>query len=297
MTRAVLLCAGKIGHESLRRFIATHAKALAGVCSYPIEPPQEHALGRIRALAQQQGVPFTDRDPAAALTEWNPDLAFAIKWRSMLPARPGLIVFHAALLPRYRAFAPIPWPIINGETETGVTMLHAAAEVDAGDVIDQRPIAITPDDDAATLEDKVSHTVADMLCDNFAALAAGTAPRRPQDHSRATWCVWRGPEDGAIDWRAPTRRIHDLVRGLTVPYPGAFTMLGGRELTVWKTTLATGGRTYVGSIPGKVERILPGEAVNVLTGDGIIGLVDVQLDGEPPRKAWEVITRLRTRLG
>jgi len=296
----VLFCAGEIGHRALARFVATHPGKLRGVCSYRVEPPQDHFLDEIRAVAEAHGIDFREGDAAAAIAAWAPDLAFAIKWRSMLPAgcaRRGLVVFHAALLPRYRGFAPIPWPIINGERESGVTMFYAADEVDSGDVIDQRRFAIDDDDDAATVEAKVSELVATMLCDHHAALDAGTAPRRPQDHARATYCVWRTPEDGLIDWRAPARRIHDLVRGLTRPYPGAFTRLGGRTLTIWRTTLASADRTYVGAVPGRVERILPGRAVNVLTGAGIVGLVDVQLEGEPVRKAWEVITRLRTTLG
>ncbi len=300
MSSVVLLCAGDIGHEALLRFVERHPDRLAGVCSYRVEPPQEHALDRIREVAAAHAIPFHEGDARTALAEWRPDFAFAVKWRSLLPldcARRGLVVFHAALLPRYRGFAPIPWPIINGETESGVTMFYAADEVDAGDIIDQRSFAITDEDDAASVEQQVSRYVADMLVDNFAALEAGTAPRRAQDHRLATYCVWRGPDDGAIDWRAPSRRIHDLVRGLTRPYPGAFTTLGGRRLTVWKTTLATADRAYVGSIPGRIERILPGTAVNVLTGDGIVGLVDVQLEGDAPRPAWEVITRLRTQLG
>ncbi|KAB2899985.1 MAG: hypothetical protein F9K40_09745, partial [Kofleriaceae bacterium] len=248
VSRVVLLCAGEIGLEALARFLERHPGKLAGVCSYRVEPPQEHAIDRIRDLAASAGVPFNDGDPRAALAAWKPDFAFAVKWRSLLPidcATRGFVVFHAALLPRYRGFAPIPWPIINGESETGVTMFYAADEVDAGDIIDQRPIAIAEDDDAATLERKVSRTVAEMLADNFAALDAGTAPRRPQDHRLATYCVWRGPDDGVIDWRAPARRIHDLVRGLTRPYPGAFTTIAGRRLTIWKTTLSTADRVYV----------------------------------------------------
>jgi methionyl-tRNA formyltransferase len=296
----VLFCAGEIGHRALACFLEAHPTALAGVCSYRVEPPQERYLDEIRRLAERNGVPFREGDAAAAIAAWKPDLLYAIKWRTMLPvaaARLGLVVFHAALLPRYRGFAPIPWPIINGEHESGVTMFYAADEVDSGDIIDQRRFAIDEDDDAATVEAKVSKLVATMLCDNHAAISAGTAPRRAQDHAQATYCVWRGPDDGRIDWRAPARRIHDLVRALTSPYPGAFTELAGRRLTVWKTTLATADRVYVGSIPGRVERILPGRAVNVLTGDGAVGLVDVQLDGEPIRKAWDVIPRLRTTLG
>src|SRR2546425_10357708 len=124
----------------------------------------------------------------------------------------------------------MPWPIINGEPKTGVSMFYATDEVDAGDIIDQREIPLGPEDDVATLEGRVSELVATMLVDNLPLLEAGTAPRRPQDQGAATYCIWRTPEDGAIDWTQPTARIGALVRGLTRPYPGAFTTLEGRKL-------------------------------------------------------------------
>jgi methionyl-tRNA formyltransferase len=209
-------------------------------------------------------------------------------------ARGGLVVFHASLLPKYRGFAPVNWPLINGERETGVTMFYAAEEMDAGDIIDQRARTITDEDDAGTLDCWLNETVEQMLDENLPRLAAGTAPRIKQDHAQATYTIWRSPEDGRIDWRQPTRSIFNLIRGLTAPYPGAYTLLDGRKLIIWSAEIEREPRRYVGRIPGKVERLIPGAGVNVLTGDGVLRIKRVQLEGQEPQHATEVIRRLKT---
>jgi methionyl-tRNA formyltransferase len=307
--RIALACAGEIGYRALDRVVGSEAATITTVFSYPVEAPQGEYFERIRELCEQKGIPFfAARDLSAARVGelWGsdpPQYLIAIKWRSMISSAlieqipGGLIVFHATLLPKYRGFAPLAWPLINGETETGVTMFYAAEEVDSGDIIDQRRIPILPDDDAGDLEGKVSETVASMLDDNLPLLAAGTARREVQNHAEATYCVWRSAEDGVIDWSLPTTRISNLIRALARPHPGAFTTLNGQRLTVWRAEPEANPRRYVGSIPGKVERIEPGRGVNVLTGDGILRLVEVQLEGQPPASAWEVITRLRTHFG
>lgn len=306
--RVALLCAGEIGYRCLRRVLESDAARLAAVFTYRVEPPQEHYLEWILDLAARHGVPahytsgVAQEQFRALLAGLDLDLLVAVKWRTMIPrsvidaARGGLVVFHASLLPKYRGFAPVNWPLINGERETGVTMFYAAEEMDAGDIIEQRARAITDDTDACTLDAWLNETVESMLAENLPRLADGTAPRIAQDHTQATYAVWREPEDGHIDWGRPTREVFNLVRGLTSPYPGAFSMLDGRKLVVWSAEVEREPRQYVGRIPGKVERIISGSGVNVLTGDGTLRLKLVQLEGEEPRRADEVIRRLKTRL-
>ena len=306
--RIALLCAGEIGYRCLRRVIDSDAARLAAVFSYRVEPPQGEYLEKILDLARSHGVHaqdvagFRQEHFHTLLGSLKLDYIVAVKWRTMIPksvvdaARGGLLVFHASLLPKYRGFAPVNWPLINDERETGVTMFYAAEEMDAGDIIEQRTRVITDEDDAGTLDAWLNETVESMLEANLPRLADGTAPRIAQDHSQATYAVWREPEDGHIDWSRPTREVFNLVRGLTSPYPGAFSLLDGRKLTVWSAEIEREPRTYVGRIPGKVEFIIQGEGVNVLTGDGTLRLKLVQLEGEEPRRADEVIRRLKTRL-
>ncbi len=306
-TRVALLCAGEIGYRCLQRVLEADALTVCAVVSYRVEPPQGEYLDRIRELCERREVAFFEaatvgRPGGGPWEALNLDYIFAIKWRTMIPrrlldsARRGVIIFHASLLPKYRGFAPVNWPLINDEEKTGVTMFYAAEEVDAGDIIDQRERLITDADDAATIDAWLNATVERMLEENLPRLVEGTAPRRRQDNAQATYAIWRSPEDGHIDWTQPTRAIFNLIRGLTSPYPGAYTMLDGRKLTVWSSELESEPRRYVGSIPGKVERIIPGAGVNVLTGDGILRLKRVQLEGDEPQNAAEVITRLKTKL-
>ncbi len=306
--RVALLCAGEIGYRCLRRVIESRAAQLAAVFSYRVEPPQGEYLEKILELARAHGVPAHDNSRggreqlSAALEGLDLDLLVAIKWRTMIPrsivesARGGLVVFHASLLPKYRGFAPVNWPLINGESETGVTMFYAAEEVDAGDIIEQRSRAITDEDDAGTLDAWLNETVERMLEENLPRLASGAAPRIAQDHSQATYAIWRDPEDGRIDWGRPTREVFNLIRGLASPYPGAFSTLEGRKLIIWSSEIESAPRRYVGRNPGKVERIIPGEGVCVLTGDGTLRIKRVQLEGDGPRRADEVVRRLKTRL-
>jgi methionyl-tRNA formyltransferase len=301
-----LLCAGEIGYRSLRRVVASDAARLRAVFSYRVEPPQGEYLEKILELAREYDVPAYDAAQVgheqfrATWAELDLDYIIAVKWRTMIPqnvitiARGGLVVFHASLLPKYRGFAPVNWPLINGERETGVTMFYAAEEMDAGDIIDQRARTITDEDDAGTLDCWLNETVEQMLDENLPRLAAGTAPRIKQDHAQATYTIWRSPEDGRIDWRQPTRSIFNLIRGLTAPYPGAYTLLDGRKLIIWSAEIEREPRRYVGRIPGKVERLIPGAGVNVLTGDGVLRIKRVQLEGQEPQHATEVIRRLKT---
>jgi methionyl-tRNA formyltransferase len=220
----------------------------------------------------------------ARVADLRPDLLLVVGWTRLLGADLltlpplGAVGFHASLLPRYRGRAPVNWALINGEPETGNTMFYLDEGVDTGDVIDQRRIPIEDGDDCATLYRKVADAGVDMLGEHLPALKAGTAPRRPQDHRLATVMPRRRPEDGLIDWSRGTRRLHDWVRALTHPYPGAFTCHDGRRLFVWRA--APAGCGPGGEPPGRV--LVDGAGrVRVTTGDGALGLDRVQWDGEP----------------
>jgi methionyl-tRNA formyltransferase len=305
--KVALLCAGDIGCRCLQTAIDSTAAEIVAVFSYRVESPQSEYLDRIQELCRSHRIRFFESSNVgcAEIEQlWSTldlDYLFAIKWRTMIPqrvvdsARHGLIVFHASLLPKYRGWAPVNWPLINGEEKTGVTMFYAADDVDAGDIIEQRERRITDEDDAGTIDAWLNANVEEMLKQNLPRLADGTAARTPQDHDQATYTIWRTPEDGRIDWRRSAREIWNLVRGLTRPYPGAFTILDGRKLIVWSAELETNPRRYVGSVPGKVERILPGLGVNVLTGDGTLRLKQVQFENDEPRNAAQVISRLKTK--
>jgi methionyl-tRNA formyltransferase len=244
-------------------------------------------------LAAAHDVPVrlvkTVNDPAtvAWIRDLRPDLLLVIGWtqlvRDELLSVPAIAAlgFHASLLPTYRGRAPINWALIHGETETGNSLIVLAPGADEGDIVTQRRIPIAPDDDCGTLYEKVAATEIEMLADLLPRLRAGAPlPRTPQDSARATVMPKRRPEDGLIDWNRPTARVHDWVRALTHPYPGAFTWRSGSKVLVWKTSIPS-GRPLPPPRPAGTLAIDSTGGLIAATADGWIRLERIQQDGGP----------------
>jgi methionyl-tRNA formyltransferase len=188
---------------------------------------------------------MSDPEYRETLRELRPDILMVVGWYYMVPrvlremAMLGAVGLHASLLPKYRGGAPLVWATINGETQTGVSFFYFADGVDDGDIIGQRSFEIAFDDDIAALVNKASQASVELLREYVPRLAAGRAPRIPQDHSQATFVSQRKPEDGLIDWqRLSARQVYDWVRAQTRPYPGAFTFLHDEKVTIWKSTFS-----------------------------------------------------------
>jgi len=234
------------------------------------------------------------------LRSLEPDLILAIGWTRLLGPdvlampRFGCVGFHASLLPRYRGRAPVNWAIINGEGETGNSMIYLDGGVDTGDVIAQRRIEIAYEDTCETLYAKVAASAIEMLREHLPALKTGSAPRHRQDASRATVMPRRRPEDGEVDWSRSARALYDWVRALTHPYPGAFTFCDGRKIFVWRASEGVEGG---GGTPGEVLGIEPGTGVVVATGGGSLRLTRIQPEGGDEDRADLAAGRLGLRAG
>jgi len=197
------------------------------------------------------------------------------------------------------------WAIINGEKKTGVTMFYIADDIDAGDIIAQKETSIDATDDVETLDRKITCLYLELIEENLPLIADGRAPRTSQDHSKATYTCKRIPEDGLIQWSRPASEIHNLIRGVTRPYPGAFTFvrtsIGVEKLYVWSASLPSIQEAYVGYVPGRVVEILEGRGVKVLADDGTtLVLEDVELETQKKRvKAdqVQVLRSVKTTLG
>jgi methionyl-tRNA formyltransferase len=170
-----------------------------------------------------------------------PDFLFSFYYRSMLKpallglARRGAYNMHGSLLPRFRGRAPVNWAILRGERETGATLHEMVEKPDAGRIVDQQAVPILPNDTAREVFDKVT-VAAEMVLDrSLPALIAGTARLTQQDLAAGSYFGGRRPGDGRIDWSRGAREVHDLVRAVAPPYPGAFAFLGGAELRVLRT--------------------------------------------------------------
>jgi len=218
-------------------------------------------FGSVAQLAAEHGIrTVTPDDPntiewIATGQSFAPDFLFSFYYRHMLkpgwlavPAR-GALNMHGSLLPKYRGRAPVHWAILNGETETGASLHYMLEKPDAGALVDQQSVPILEDDDALEVSRRVADAAAIVLARTLPRLIAGTAAAIPLDLARGSYFGRRRPEDGRIDWRRGAKAIHDLVRAVAPPFPGAFSDIAGVRVFVHQTSLHAGAAEHPGSAP------------------------------------------------
>ena len=246
--KAILCAYHDIGCVGLRACL-THGFEVAAVFTHQDDAGENIWFASVAELAAQHNIPVFAPDDinhplwVARIRSLAPDILFSFYYRRMIgreilaipPA--GCLNLHGSLLPRYRGRCPVNWVLINGEQETGVTLHYMTPRPDDGDIVGQRRVAIHEEDTARTLHAKLAKAAEGLLDDLLPRLAAGNAPRVPQEHDKASYYGGRRPEDGEIDWRQEAPVIRNLVRALTRPYPGAFTFLGNQKCFVWQASV------------------------------------------------------------
>jgi methionyl-tRNA formyltransferase len=236
-----------------------------------------------------------DSDTMERLATRPPAVIYSFYYRDLIPtgvldlAPLGAFNVHSSLLPKYRGRAPINWMLLGGEREGGVTLHRMVAQADAGDIVAQRAVEITDDDSALTLYSKILPLGAALIREYHPQIVAGNAPRHPQDLEAGSYFGRRGPEDGRIDWNWPARRIFNLVRAVTHPYPGAFCEADGRKLYIWRVTIAS--ESGVRGVPGAILRTRDHGAVEVAAGEGAVLIMRAQFAGDTERPAAELLAR------
>jgi methionyl-tRNA formyltransferase len=276
---------------------------IAGVVTQPDRPAgrgKRLMASPVKEAAHTLGLPLfqpeTLREPEAVgqLAAWQPDVivvaAFGQLLRPPVLALPqrGCLNVHASLLPRYRGAAPIPAAILAGDARTGVTIMRMDEGLDTGPILAQAECPITAEDTTATLTVKLADLGAQLLLEVLPAWVAGQAESRPQDDSAATYCALLTKEDGHLDWKRPVAYLDRQVRACD-PWPGAYTTWDGRRLKVLRARLRREeptGELAAGpgeALPGLVVDLEPG--VGVVTGEGILELLEVQLAGKRPMAA------------
>jgi methionyl-tRNA formyltransferase len=302
-----LFVASRRGFAVLKKLIAANA-TICGIMCLIEDPHEDQYHPKVTALANEKHIPIyystevKPADYARVLRELQPDIAFAIGWRYLInkeaysvPLK-GTLILHDSLLPTYRGFAPMNWAIINGETKTGVTLFYIADGVDSGPIIDQLATDITQHDTAKTVDEKVIALYEEIIVKNLPGFAAGTIKSVPQDETKATYTCKRTPEDGEIHWHHSAEQIHNLIRGLTHPFPGAYTTLRGKKVYIWQTELPEQSDRYVGNIPGRIIGKRNG-LIEVLTGTGIIRLAKLQFSEEEEKNAADVAISVKDTFG
>lgn len=264
-----------------------------------ITPPDEELrrLAGASALAAESrtaGVPVLRaadlNTPAvcARVRALDPDLLVVVGWTRLLGPellsvpRYGCVGFHASLLPHHRGRAPVNWAILRGEAVTGNTMMMLDPGADTGDIVDQVTVSIGPEDTCATVYDRVARAGAEMLLAHLPGLLTGTAPRHPQNPAEGDVLPRRTPGMGVIDWDRPAPAVHDWVRALTSPYPGAFGVLDGERVMVWRTRPP--GTAEPAGPPGQVLAVEPG-GVRVATRGGSVLVTEMSDRRGPPGSA------------
>lgn len=224
------------------------------VFTHADDPRENRFFGSVAQLCAQRGIPVHAPEDVnhplwvARIRELQPQYIFSFYYRHLLGdellacASRGAFNLHGSLLPRYRGRAPANWVLVNGESETGVTLHRMVKRADAGAIVAQQRVAIDEDDTALSLHGKLRECAAELLGRVLPALREGDFVEREQDERQASYFGRRTPADGLLDWRRPARELHNLVRAVTQPYPGAFAPVGERKLIVWQSKVVPGNQ-------------------------------------------------------
>lgn len=245
--RILVFAYSDVGHACLK-LLLDHGENVVGVYTHEDQPGEALWFPSVRQLAMDYSIPVSTqenlRQDFARIQQLSAELIFSFYYRKLIPMsvvglpRLGAYNMHGSYLPKYRGRAPVNWAVLNGETRTGATLHFMVEEPDAGDIVDQEAVPIGPDDTSALVQSEVTKAAVRVLLRQIENLKTGTAPRKPQDHTKASYFGRRKAEDGQINWSWPAVRIHNLVRAVTHPYPGAFGDLNGEPVVIWKTRLS-----------------------------------------------------------
>ncbi len=287
MSRAVVFAYHNVGVRCLSVLLA-HGVDVALVVTHRDNPKETIWFDSVAELAALHGIPaITPDNPNAPevveqIRALQPDFFFSFYYREMLKRelleipKQGALNMHGSLLPKYRGRVPVNWAIIHGETETGATLHYMTEKPDNGDIVAQQAVPILPNDIALQVFQKVTVAAEIVLNDVLPALLAGKAQAVKQDLSKGAYFGGRKAEDGIIDWPQSAQTIHNLVRAVAPPYPGATTQLLGKPMRILQTLVTKCSAS--GKEPPSFY-VKEGKAYAVC-GSGVLRVVRFELDGE-----------------
>jgi methionyl-tRNA formyltransferase len=293
--RIVFVGTGEIGVPTIRALLNSGHEVVAVVTQpdkpvgreQSIEPPpikKEIAKTRIQIL---QPARIRDQQAIQEIRGFMPDVIVVVAYGQILPRdvleipRIACLNLHASLLPRWRGAAPIQAAIAAGDCETGVTVMYMDEGLDTGDIVLQRNVEILPNDTGGSLHDRLAQIAPETLLESLRLLAAGNAPRIPQDNALATYAPKLKREHGQIDWREPAEAIERKIRAYN-PWPGAFMKIDRQNLKIFSASV-------VGLNGQPAEILRSGKDLIVATGKGALCLTQVQLEGKKRMTAAEFL--------
>lgn len=293
--RIVFLGTGDIGRPTLRSLIARPGAEVVAVVTQPDRPAgrgNKLRAPEIKVVALEAGIPVLQppklRDAAAVagLAAFAADVFVVMAYGQILSRavlglpRLACLNLHASILPRHRGAAPIQAAIAQGDAETGITVMHMAEGLDTGDILLTRKFPLAPDETGGSLHDRLAELAPVALAEALDLLAAGAAPRTPQDESRATYAGRLSREDGVIDWSRPAEEIERLVRAMN-PWPAASTALPLADGAVARVKVFAAAEEAASAPAG---RIVESGAEGILVAAGAGGLRLREIQGEGGRR-------------
>jgi methionyl-tRNA formyltransferase len=270
----------------------------------------EMAFPPVKEVALAAGIPVLQplkaRDPEflEELERLNPDIILVAAYGKLLPKtildlpKFGCINVHASLLPKYRGSSPIQWAVINGDEVSGVTIMHMAEEMDAGDMILKKEVVLDKEETAGSLHDKLAEIGGPLLLQAMELLATGRAPRTRQNHEEATHVKMLDKAMGNMDFKQPAVVLERLIRGLN-PWPSAFTKLDGKMLKIWKAEVLSAEEISKDdrlAQPGTIITVEK-DGFGVMTGDGMLFVKELQLEGKRKMTTEEFLRGFQLETG
>ena len=219
------------------------------VVTHADDPHENIWFASVAALCQERGIPYVQPEASDLLEllpqfkKIAPDYIFSFYYRYLIStaildtARIAALNMHGSLLPKYRGRAPVNWAVLHGETETGASLHIMEAKPDAGDIVGQEAVPIDPDEDATAVFTKVSNAAVHVMQTALPALLEGRVPRTPNVLANGSYFSGRKPEDGRIQWSQNALQVHNLIRAVAPPYPGAFADWQGARMVIAKSNL------------------------------------------------------------
>ena len=255
---------------------------ISAIFTHTDNPGEKAFYGSVAHLAAERGIPVYAPDNVnhplwvERIAQLSPDVIFSFYYRHLIYdeilqlAPAGAFNLHGSLLPKYRGRAPLNWVLVNGETETGVTLHRMVKRADAGAIVAQLRIAIAPDDIAITLHHKLCHAARQLLEQTLPAIKHGNILEIAQRENEATCFGRRTPDDSFLEWHKPASVLHNMVRAVADPWPGAFSYVGNQKFTVWSSRVHPHASK---AQPGSVISVAP---LLIACGDGALEIVTGQ---------------------
>lgn len=305
MMKVLFMGTPEIAATILKTLIEDARHELLAVVTQPDKPKgRGHGMAfpPVKEVALAHGIPVLQPEKIRTaefldeIKKRNPDIIAVAAYGKLLPKellllpRFGCINVHASLLPKYRGASPIQWAVMNGEKESGVTIMHMAEQMDAGDIILSKEVRLSEEETAGSLHDRLAQIGGPALLEAMELLEKGCAPSIPQKEEEATYVKMLDKTIGNLNFSQPAEVLERYIRGLN-PWPSAYTKLDGKTIKLWKAKVLPADQ-----LPKEVRISEPGTIVTVerdgfgiLTGNGILFVTELQMEGKKRMTAEEFL--------